>query len=55
MRGRDGWGVWNGHLHTAIFSMDKQQGPTVPYREQSTGTSAQCYMVAWMGGEFGAE
>ena len=33
--------------------MDKQQGPTVPYREHSTGNSAQCYMVAWMGRVWG--
>ena len=22
-------GVWDGHVHTAIFKMDNQQGPTV--------------------------
>ena len=22
-------GVWAGHVHSAIFKMDKQQGPTV--------------------------
>ena len=22
-------GVWEGHEHTAVFKMDKQQGPTV--------------------------
>ena len=26
---RLGVGVWDGHVHTAIFKMDKQQGPTV--------------------------
>ena len=26
---RDSSGVWDGHLHTAIFKMDNQQGPTV--------------------------
>ena len=31
--------------------MDKQQGPIV----YSTGNSAQCYVTAWMGGEFGGE
>ena len=29
----EGWGkrqgVWEGHEHTAVFKMDKQQGPTV--------------------------
>ena len=29
MRGRDSWGVWDGHVHTAIFKMDNQQGPAV--------------------------
>ena len=27
--GRDSQGVWNGHVHTAIFKMYKQQGPIV--------------------------
>ena len=29
MEGRDSWGVWDGHVHTAIFKMDNQQGPTI--------------------------
>ena len=29
MGSRDSYGVWNGHVHTAIFKMDDQQGPTV--------------------------
>ena len=29
IRGRDSYGVWDGHVHTAIFKMDNQQGPTV--------------------------
>ena len=32
MRGRESQGVWNGHVHTAIFGMDNQQGPTVQHR-----------------------
>ena len=32
----------------AVFKVDHQQGPTV-----STGNSAQCYVAAWMGEEFG--
>ena len=28
-RGRDSYGVWEGHVHTATFKMDNQQGPTV--------------------------
>ena len=28
-QGRDSWGVWNGHVHTAIFKMDNQQGSTI--------------------------
>ena len=27
--GRDSQGVWDGHVHTAIFKMDNQQGPIV--------------------------
>ena len=27
--GRDSLGVWDWHVHTAIFKMDNQQGPTV--------------------------
>ena len=29
MRGRDSYGVGDGHVHTAIFKMNNQQGPTV--------------------------
>ena len=31
--GRDNKGVWDGHIHTAIFKMDNQQGPAVEHRE----------------------
>ena len=48
--GRDSHGVWEGHIHMAVFKVDHQQGPTV-----STGNSAQCYVAAWMGEEFGGE
>ena len=37
--------------HIAIFKMDDQQGPTIC----STWNSAQCYVAAWMGGEFEGE
>ena len=26
---RDSQAVWEGHIHTAVFKMDNQQGPTV--------------------------
>ena len=29
--GRDIQGVWNGHVYTAIFKMNNQQGPTVQH------------------------
>ena len=29
--GRDSYGVWDGHVHTAIFKMDNQQGPGVQH------------------------
>ena len=28
-RGRDSQGVWDGHVHTAIFKMDNQHGLAV--------------------------
>ena len=27
--GRDSQGLWDGHVHTAVFKMENQQGPTV--------------------------
>ena len=33
MGGRDNYQAWDGHVHTAIFKMDSQQGPTVQHRE----------------------
>ena len=30
---RDSQGVWDGHVHTAVFKMDSQQGPIVEHRE----------------------
>ena len=33
MEGRDSLGVWDGYVHTAIFKMENQQGPTVERRE----------------------
>ena len=43
-------GEWDGHVHTAIFEM-------IPSKDllYSTGNSAQCYVAAFMGGEFGGE
>ena len=29
----DGWGVWDGLVHTAVSRMDHYQGPTVQHRE----------------------
>ena len=31
--GRDNQGVWDKHVHTAVFKMENQQGPTVEHRE----------------------
>ena len=28
-RGRDSSGLWEGHVHSAVFEMDNQQGPIV--------------------------
>ena len=49
--GRDSSGLWEGHVHTAIFKMDDQEKPIV----YSTGNSAQCYVPAWMGEGLGEE
>ena len=48
--GRDSQGFWDGHVHIAIFKMDKQQGLL-----RSTGNSAECHVTAWMGGRFAGE
>ena len=32
-RGREGLGAWDQQMHTIIYRMDKQQGPTVQHRE----------------------
>ena len=45
--GRDSQGAGDQHVHIAIFKMDNQEGPT--------GNAAQCYVAAWMGGEFVGE
>ena len=31
--GRDKLGVWDEQIHSTIYRIDKQQGPTVQYRE----------------------
>ena len=28
-RKRDSLGIWDGKVHTAVFKMDNQQGPTI--------------------------
>ena len=50
MDGRDSQGVWDGHVHTAMFKMDNQQGPTVKHMEFCMW---QYYVTIWMAGEFG--
>ena len=51
MRGkRDSQGVWDGHVHTAIFKMDDHKDLLY-----STWNSAQSYVAAQMEGEFGEE
>ena len=29
-RAKVSWGVWDGHVHIAIFKMNNQKGPSVP-------------------------
>ena len=33
LRGRDSKGVWDGHVHTAIFEMNNKQGPPIWHME----------------------
>ena len=40
MGGQDSYGVWDGHVHTAVFKMDSK---VLLY---STENSAQCYVAA---------
>ena len=42
--------VWGGHVHSATFKRDNQQGPTIQHKELCSA-----YVAAWMGGEFGRE
>ena len=41
-------GVWDGHVHFAVFKMDNQQGPTVWHVELSS-----CHVAVWMRGASG--
>ena len=43
-QGMDRQGVWEGHIHTAVFKMNNQQGHTVQHMEVYP-----CYVPAWMG------
>ena len=48
--GEDSKGVWDGHVHTAVFKMDNQQGPPA--------TQGALLNVTWQPGwegEFGGE
>ena len=31
--GRHSQGLWGGHVHTAVFKMENQQGPAVEHKE----------------------
>ena len=50
MGARDSWGVWDGLVHTAVLKWVTDKD--LPYRAWN---SAQCCVVAWMGGEFEEE
>ena len=43
---KDSYGVWDGCVKPAKFKMDNKD-------LYCTGNSAQCYVAAWMRGEFG--
>ena len=44
---RDSLGVWDAHVYTALFKRI-----TNKFLLYSTGNSVQCYVAAWMGGQF---
>ena len=48
---RDSQGVWDGHVHTAVYLKWINNKDLL----QSTWSSAQCQVAAWMEGEFGEE
>ena len=48
----DGQGVWDGHVQTAVFKMDNQQGPVVQHMELSL---LNVNVAVWTGGEFEGE
>ena len=41
MQGRESQGVWEGHVHTAMFKLDNQQGPAGWHREALLGVTWQ--------------
>ena len=45
MRRRDSQGLWDGHVHTAIFKTEPTRNYCIAHN------SAQCYVATWMGGE----
>ena len=52
---RDSSGVGDGRVHLVLFKMENPQGPLVPHSSSSSGNAAQCYVAAWMGGEFAGD
>ena len=52
---RDSWGVWDGHVHTALFKMHHEQGPAAELRElcsvlMGEGLGGQwTHVCAWLG------
>ena len=52
MEGGGEQGVWDLHVHTAIFKMDNQQGPVVQHMELSL---LNVNVAVWTGGEFEGE
>ena len=45
---KDSYGIWDGRVKPAKFKMDNKD-------LYCRGNSAQCYVAAWIGGEFGGE
>ena len=48
---RDSWGIWNQHVHTAIFRMNNQPRSYC----MAQGTLLNVIWHPWIGGESGGE
>ena len=50
--GKDSLGVWDGHVHTAIFKIDNQQGPDVKNNNNNNKRLREAYSLCLQGQAF---